>query len=370
MSKIQTVFFLLVDPMDKNHKDLDVIDLSVPRRAQDVHKAWKRHQDAVYWVDINLAFEKGLKFYQSRSNAIILQETLPACCIPKVVRMEIGEVIYEKVYMSPRPPPKISLKHEWKRELGSEHAQRSDVGQLSRSFQSNQPIRSPSRERTGDPLLKRVRSSEDSKDPNVEQAHERTKRLVGGTNRENVPDTSQTRSCHESETFNVGDKTLRERTWRPVVDHDNLSHEQTMLNEVNMDFRIPGLPHSVVKHTQSTSVQELIQKIENHPDRHALQRDLRQNPSFNPFSPESKQMILDVGNIELCELLETESKTQCKVCLSHWNTGMIHCTCGHFLRPIDISLNTRWTFFQFQSMSSRREDLMATDKGKSQETKN
>ena len=28
-----------------------------------------------------------------------------------------------------RPPPKISLKHEWKRELASEHAQRSEVGQ-------------------------------------------------------------------------------------------------------------------------------------------------------------------------------------------------------------------------------------------------
>ena len=29
-SKRQTVFFLPVDPMDKSHKDLDVIDLSVP----------------------------------------------------------------------------------------------------------------------------------------------------------------------------------------------------------------------------------------------------------------------------------------------------------------------------------------------------
>ena len=48
----------------------------------------------------------------------------------------------------------------------------------------------------------------------------------------------------------LGTKTLRERTVRPVVDHDNLSHEQTMVNEVNMDFRIPGLPHSVVKHAQ------------------------------------------------------------------------------------------------------------------------
>ena len=98
-----------------------------------------------------------------------------------------------------------------------------------------------------------------------------------------------------------------------------------------MDFRIPGLPHSVVKHAQSSSVREMIQKIENHPDRHVLQQDLRQNQSFNLFSPESKKMIRDVGNIELCELLETEHKTQCKVCLSYWDIGILYCTCGHFL---------------------------------------
>ena len=40
--------------------------------------------------------------------------------------METGEVIYEKENASPRPPPKISLKHDWKRELGSEVAQRPD----------------------------------------------------------------------------------------------------------------------------------------------------------------------------------------------------------------------------------------------------
>ena len=121
-SKRQTVFFLLVNPVDKSHKDLDEIDLNVPRSAQYLHNAWKRHQDAVIWVDINLAIEKELTFYQTRSNAIILRETLPAHCIPKVVKLKTGEVLYEKVYMSSRPPPKISLKHEWKRELGSEVA--------------------------------------------------------------------------------------------------------------------------------------------------------------------------------------------------------------------------------------------------------
>ena len=145
----------------------------------------------------------------------------------------------------------------------------------------------------------------------------------------NVSDSSQTRSAHESETFNVENEILRERTERSVAYHD-VSHESIMVNEADMDFRIPGLPHSVVKYAQSTSVRELIHKIENHPDRHALQQDLRLN-QFNPFSPESKQMVQDVGNIQLCELLETETKTQCTVCLSYWNIGILFCTCGHFL---------------------------------------
>ena len=42
-------------------------------------------------------------------------------------------------------------------------------------------------------------------------------------------------------------------------------------------------------------------------------------------------MIPDVGNIELCELLETDTKTQCTVCLSYWNIGILNCTCGHLL---------------------------------------
>ena len=92
-SKRQTVFFLPTDPRDKEHEDPEHIDFSVPRRAQYLHSLWKKHQDAVFWVDINLAIRKGLTFYQTRSNAIILQGTLPAYCIPKVVRLKTREVL-------------------------------------------------------------------------------------------------------------------------------------------------------------------------------------------------------------------------------------------------------------------------------------
>ena len=112
LSRRQTVFFLPIDPRDTDHKVPEHIDFSVPRRARYVHSAWKRHQDAVFWVDIDLAIREGLTFYQTRSNAIILQGTLPAYCIPKVERLKTGEVLYERRYLSPRPPPKISLKHD------------------------------------------------------------------------------------------------------------------------------------------------------------------------------------------------------------------------------------------------------------------
>ena len=316
-SKRQTVLFKLVDPRDKSHKDPEKIDVNVPRRAQYLHNAWKRHQDAVYWVDIDLAIRKGLTFYQIRSNAIILQGTLPTYCIPKVVRLTTGEVLYEKVYMSVRPPPKISLRHEWTKELGSEHAQRSGVGQLSGSFQSTQPTPNPIRERSGRPdnmkdggntsrsqeinvnsfheelsssertgrLVEteviQTRSSEDSKSLNVEQTHYRTGRLV--TDTAAVPDDSQV--YHEANTLNVDGEVLRGRMEKSIVVRDE-NHEPMMVNEADMDFKIPGLPHSVVKHAQSTSVRQLIQNIENHLNRHALQQDLRQSQSFNPFSPE------------------------------------------------------------------------------------
>ena len=72
--------------------------------------------------------------------------------------METGEVLHEKVYMSPRPPPKISLKHEWKRELGSEVARQPEgevarqpereVARQAKSSQPTQPTPNPIRERS------------------------------------------------------------------------------------------------------------------------------------------------------------------------------------------------------------------------------
>ena len=110
-----------------------------------------------------------------------------------------------------------------------------------------------------------------------------------------------------------------------------------MLNDVNMDFRIPGLPHSVVKQADNYRVRELVKKIENHPHGQDLQAELQQNNVYNPFSEKSQKMMKDMSNVQLFELSETDTKTQCKECLLNWNQGIVYCTCAHLLKESEAS---------------------------------
>ena len=101
--------------------------------------------------------------------------------------------------------------------------------------------------------------------------------------------------------------------------------------EHKIDFRVPGLSHSVVKEAEHLRVQELLKRIETHPHRAALQADLQQNNVYNPFSKNSKEMIRELGNVEFFELCETVPKVQCSHCDLYWHQGIVYCTCGQFL---------------------------------------
>ena len=72
------------------------------------------------------------------------------------------------------------------------------------------------------------------------------------------------------------------------------------IDEENIDFNISGVPNAMVKRSHGINVHNLIQQIENHPQRQALQSDLQQHRAFNPFSKESKIAITAAGNTELC----------------------------------------------------------------------
>ena len=65
-----------------------------------------------------------------------------------------------------------------------------------------------------------------------------------------------------------------DRTVRPVV-IGQPTGSSTPFDEIDIAFRVSGLPHAVVKQTKNSRISELVKKIENHPHRQALQADLR-----------------------------------------------------------------------------------------------
>ena len=81
---------------------------------------WKPHQDAVHWIHLARAPEKGLQFWQTRSHAIIVHDSVPADCIEKAVSLK-GDIT---LYQSPstrRPAPNISLKDVCKLRQQQQH---------------------------------------------------------------------------------------------------------------------------------------------------------------------------------------------------------------------------------------------------------
>ena len=95
-------------------------DTSQPRYARNEH-VWKVAQDALYWFEIGRAQRVRLKFYQTRSNAIILHDTLPPACIERVVSKKIVKSCIQEFLnrheLFIQLPSKLIGKHIWTRTL-------------------------------------------------------------------------------------------------------------------------------------------------------------------------------------------------------------------------------------------------------------
>ena len=176
--------------------------------------------------------------------------------------MKSEEVIYQKVYVSPRPPPTISHKDNWTCDLDS------DVARSSEDIQRIEVKPNTQLSSTGRPVTKWS-----------EETLESTK-----FDRDNL---------NQEKHDNVTDPTS---TGRPVCGHQStercvlaprhVERDQTSTRrpvtvdqkeERNIDFRVPGLSHAVVKEAEHLRVQELVKKIDNHPRRAALQANVHQN---------------------------------------------------------------------------------------------
>ena len=98
-----SVFFTAMNPIYAN-EDLEEVQYDLVKAGIEVYKnTWRIYQNTVCWCNLKLA-QNGLQFYQTRSHATALFNTLLATCIEKVVYMKTGEDLYCKVHQSPRLP--------------------------------------------------------------------------------------------------------------------------------------------------------------------------------------------------------------------------------------------------------------------------
>ena len=144
--------------------------------------------------------------------------------------METGEIMYEKVFASPRPPPKISFKDNWMKDLDPEVAGGSEDSQQIQpkpKTQLSRTVRPASEQPPG--LL----TEEIGKDVlfGCENTNSRTVRFVKSC----VPVSVERVDKDE----NVdADQTSTERL---------VSEQSTCLFTQLVDLRVSGLSHSVVK---------------------------------------------------------------------------------------------------------------------------
>ena len=100
----QSVFFTAVNPMDDDQSMEEIrFDLDKPRIAP-YKKTWRPRQHTVLLCNLKLAQKRGLQFYQTRSHAVVLYNTLPAICFEKAVCMKTKEEQDHEVYQLPQLP--------------------------------------------------------------------------------------------------------------------------------------------------------------------------------------------------------------------------------------------------------------------------
>ena len=193
--------------------------------------------------------------------------------------------MYVRQYLSPRPPPKISLKHDLNWNKGNDQGstvEHQPVGKLvqqslGEALQpgSSKPTQFPKpiEDRTGQPVTQEIvgklqeelSSSDISGQPDREEekrvlkSHDRTGQLVEGRLHK-VQEDGHLKNRDDADKFNLA------------------------MDDENIDFNISGVPDAKVKRSRSISVHDLIHKIESHPQKEAIQNDLEQHRPFNPFS--------------------------------------------------------------------------------------
>ena len=187
--------------------------------------------------------------------------------------MKNDEKLYEKQYLSPRPPPKISLKHDLNWSKGNDQGsavEHRPVGKfvqqsLGETLQSgsSKPTQFPKpvKDRTGQPVTQetvgKFQEELSSSDGSGQPYREEEKRVLKNHDRSGQSDREE--RLHKVQ--EVGS----------LENRDDADKFNLAMDDETIDFNISGIPDATVKRSQSISVHDLIQKIESHPQKEAIQ---------------------------------------------------------------------------------------------------
>ena len=224
------------------------------------------------------------------------------------------------MHVSPGPPPTISYKDNWTCDLDSDFTRSSeDIQRI--ELKPNAQLSSKGTKFDRD-ILNQEKHDEVTDPTNsgkLVSRHQSTKRCV--------------LTPKHVENNQTG-------TAKPVTVDQEEEHQ--------IDFRVPGLSHSVVKEAEHLRIQELVKKIESHPHREALQADLQQNKSATHSSMiNSKEIIREVDNVELfCAKLHQKCNV---LTVFFWNQGIVYCICGQCL--IDSESRRRFNKLRLDALS-------------------
>ena len=150
----------------------------------------------------------------------------------------------QKVYASPRLPPKISFIDNWMKELGSEVARGEKDSQQTQQKTKNPIVR------TGRPVL-----SEQQSDSSVQEIENVSNLTAKAPMKEQgdlfsscVPVSAKRLDQDKDADENVDADQIR--TVRPVRSGQSIDLF-TQREEIDIDFRVSGLPHAVVKQAET-----------------------------------------------------------------------------------------------------------------------
>ena len=210
------------------------------------------------------AQDKGPRFWQTRSHAVIVYNSVPADCIYKVISQKGKRTLFERL-STLRPAPKIALKGAWQ---SQQQQQQQDTSESASSRRK---------------LVQREEQGNPTDIPELPSAR-KLKRSTGSLVQEEQP-------------------------------------------ESKVDLRIEGHAQDVILEDEERMghIQEVVEKLEMVFTLNLFLKIWESQKNSMMFSEESSRTVHEMGNIKLYQLGQMTRTIQCHSCWKHLPGGLTLC---------------------------------------------